>query len=427
MTATPRAVDTATNAAYGRLLHAVWEGSNAAFAAVRANALRSALTALGVIIGVAAVIAVVAVMQGFSSTITKRLDDMAPDMVSLRAHTPTQLALTGLRNRLSYEDFLALRSRARGVLDMTVQMNPLSFGGSVRYGAKATTTRILGTDSSYQNVVRAYADRGRFLSESDDLRRRRVVVLGATVARELELPADPIGQFIEISGDWFRVIGVAESRGSLFGLDQDNFILVPFSTLRALAGDRTGDDIDIYFRIAGETQLEPLQAQMRHILRTRHNLTEDQPDTFEFQTSEKARKNFAEIVRGVTFAAGAVVGISLLVGGIGIMNIMLVSVTERTREIGINKSLGATPQFILIQFLVEALVLSLFGGICGLALGWGFAVVLSLSIPGMGGASVPVWAVLLSFGFTTAIGVIFGLAPAIRASRLNPIDALRHE
>lgn len=413
--------------AFGKAIHAAWEGSSAALSAIRANALRSALTALGIIIGVASVIAVVAVMQGLSSNITHRLDDLASDMVSLRAYTPTQLALTGLRNRLSYDDFLALKGRVSGVQDMTVQMSPLSFGGSVRYGTKATTARLLGTDSSYQNVVRAYTDRGRFLSESDDLRRRRVVVMGATVVRELSLQADPIGEFVQISGEWFRVVGVAESRGSLFGLDQDNFILAPFSTLRSLAGERAGDDIDIYFRPVSEDRLESIQSHMRQILRARAGLTGDEPDNFEFQTAARARDNFAEIVRGVTLVAGAIVGISLLVGGIGIMNIMLVSVTERTREIGINKSLGATPQFILIQFLVEALVLCFFGGLVGLLLGWGFATLLALSIPGMSGATVPLWAVLLALSFTTVIGVIFGLVPAIKASRLNPIDALRYE
>jgi putative ABC transport system permease protein len=313
------------------------------------------------------------------------------------------------------------------VQDMTVQMHPLSFGGAARYGSQSTTAQIIGTDSSYQNVVRVFTDRGRFLSTSDDLRRRRVVVLGTTVARDLQLPEDPVGAFIELGGEWFRVVGVAEPRGSLFGLDQDNFILAPFSTLRALVGERVGDDIDIYFRPVDLAQLDEIMAQVRQILRHRAGLADDAPDHFEFQTAERSRESFASIIRGVTLVAGAVVGISLLVGGIGIMNIMLVSVTERTREIGINKSLGATPQFILVQFLVEALVLSLFGGVVGLLLGWGFALLLSTAIPGMGGAVVPLWAVLLAIGFSTAIGVIFGLAPAVKASRLNPIDALRYE
>ncbi len=409
------------------LLHAVVEGSQAALTAIRANALRSALTALGIIIGVAAVIAVVAVMQGLSSTITRQLDDLASDMVIVRAYTPRAEIMIGLRNTLSSDDFLALRERIRDVEDITGVTMPLSLGGQVRFGAQRTSTQILGTDSNYQNVVRVYTDQGRFLSESDDLRRRRVVVLGPTVVRELELPANPIGAFVEIGGEWFRVVGVTEARGSLFGFDQDNYLIAPFSTLRALSAPGQAEDVQIYFRPAADVPLSRIEAQVRQLLRARHGSLEGEPDPFEFETAERTRASFDSIVQGVTLVAGAVVGISLLVGGIGVMNIMLVSVTERTREIGIVKALGATPSFILLQFLVEALVLSLCGGLVGLVLGWGFALLISVTVPGMAGASVPGWAVLLAMGFTTAIGVLFGLAPAVKAARLHPIEALRYE
>ena len=411
----------------GAALHAAVEGSRAALTAIRANALRSGLTALGIIIGVAAVIAVVAVMQGLSSGITRQLDDLASDMVIVRADTPQKQALLGLRNRLSYEDFAAVRDRVQGVAHITALLQAFGLGATVSHGALRTNAQILGTDRHYQDVVRVYTDRGRFISESDDSRRRRVAVLGATVVRELQLPENPIGSFVQLGGEWFRVVGVAEERGSLFGFDQDNFVIAPFSTLRALSGAQAAEDVFIYFRPESEDRLEAIQTQMRSILRKRAGLAEDEPDHFLFQTAERTKQNFAGIVRGVTLVAGAVVGISLLVGGIGIMNIMLVSVTERTREIGINKALGATPQFILIQFLVEALVLSLFGGLVGLLLGWGFAGLIGLAVPDMSGASVPLWSVGLALGFTTAIGVIFGLAPAIKAARLNPIDALRYE
>jgi len=410
-----------------KAMHAMVEGTVAALQAIRANALRSALTALGIIIGVASVIAVVAVMQGLSSTINRNLDDLASDMVIVSADTPTQQALIGLRNRLSFDDFLAVRERVRGIASITANMQPPSFGGRVKQGSHSTVTQIMGTDSNYQDVVRVYTDQGRFLSESDDQRRRRVAVLGPSVVRELELPANPVGSFIELGGDWFRVIGVAEARGSLFGFDQDNYVIAPFSTLKALAGNAQDEDVQIYYRPSKGVALDGIEAQLRQVLRTRLKVADGAPDPFKVQTAERTRKSFDSIVQGVTMVAAAVVGISLLVGGIGIMNIMLVSVTERTREIGIVKALGATPQFILIQFLVEALVLSLFGGMVGLALGWGLALLIALGVPGMSGAAVPLWAVLLALGFTTAIGVIFGLAPAIKASRLHPIDALRYE
>lgn len=409
------------------LLHAVWEGSYAALTAIRANALRSALTALGIIIGVAAVIAVVAVMQGLSSTITRQLDDLASDMVIVRAYTPREELLIGLRNTLSTDDFIALRDRIRGVDHVTGVTLPLSLGGQVRSSGRSTATQIVGTDSEYQNVVRVYTDKGRFLTESDDQRRRRVVVLGPTVVRDLDLPEDPIGSFVEIGGEWFRVVGVTEARGSLFGFDQDNYLIAPFSTLRTLSAPGQPEDVQIYLRPSAGVPMSRLQNQVTQLLRSRYGTADGDPDPFEFETAERTRANFDSIVQGVTMVAGAVVSISLLVGGIGVMNIMLVSVTERTREIGIVKALGATPGFILLQFLVEALVLSIFGGLIGLALGWGFAMLISVAVPGMSGASVPGWAVLLSMGFTTAIGVLFGLAPAVKASRLHPIDALRYE
>ncbi|NLB56992.1 MAG: ABC transporter permease [Gammaproteobacteria bacterium] len=409
------------------LAHAVLEGSRAALAAIRANALRSALTALGIIIGVAAVIAVVAIMQGLSSNIVAQLDDLGSDTVTLRAYTSPEQMMLGAGNRLSYNDFLALQGRVNDVMDMTAQMQAFSFGSSVSHGRNTVQSQVIGTDSSYQNVVRVYPASGRFLSASDDERRRRVAVLGQSVVDKLEMQGEPVGQFIQLGGEWFRVIGVAESRGTLFGMDQDNYVITPFSTMRSLSGERVERNIEIMFRPASTERLPAVQEQMRQILRSRHRVAGDAPDPFEFITAERIREQFGSIVRGVTMVAGGVVGISLLVGGIGIMNIMLVSVTERTREIGIVKALGATPRFILVQFLIEAVVLSLFGGLMGLLAGWGLAALLATVIPGMEGAAVPMWAVALALGFTSLIGIVFGLAPAVKASRLHPIDALRYE
>jgi len=213
----------------------------------------------------------------------------------------------------------------------------------------------------------------------------------------------------------------------MFGFDQDNYIIAPFSTIRSLSGERAARNIDVMFRPAPGADAKQIQQQMRAVLRQHYKLAADEPDPFEFVSAERMIEQFNTITSTITLVAGGVVSISLLVGGIGVMNIMLVSVTERTREIGIVKALGATPQFILIQFLVEALVLSLFGGIIGLALGAGVASFIGLMMPAMPEALVPLWAVLLAIGFTTLIGVVFGLAPAIKASRLNPIDALRYE
>jgi len=411
----------------GNTLHALAQGTKAAMLAITAHGMRSALTTLGIIIGVGAVITVVAIMESLSATITDQLDDLGSDMVTLQAHTNPEQEMLGLSNKLSYDDFLVLKAKTNNVRDMTATMRAFSLGTSVQYGRSNTQTQIIGTDSSYQRVINIYPELGRFLSESDDLRRRRVAFIGSTVAEKLNMPSNPTGEFINLSGDWFRVIGLAETRGKLFGFDQDNYIIAPFSTIRSLNGSQATDNIDIMFTPNKGANLDSVKAQMRQILRQKHKLSGDDVDHFKFVTAEKIKKQFGEITTAVTLVAGGVVGISLLVGGIGIMNIMLVSVTERTKEIGIAKALGATPQFILFQFLVEALILSLLGGIIGLALGYGLAAMVAMFMPGDGGVMVPMWAVAVSFGFTTAIGVIFGLAPAIKASKLNPVDALRYE
>lgn len=410
-----------------KFLHACFEGSKAAFASIKAHSLRSALTTLGIIIGVAAVITVVAIMQGLSQSITNQLDDLGSDMITLRAYTPTNQQMLGISNNLHYDEFQVLKSRVSQVEDMTATMQAFSMGTQIQYGRNSAHTQVIGTDSSYQNVVRVYPEFGRFLSKSDDERRRRVVLVGSSLIQKLDLPLNPVGEFINLSGDWFRIVGVAETRGSLFGFDQDNYVIAPFSTIRSLEGERATRNIEVLFRPASGISAEIVQAQMRRILRERLKLEKGEPDSFEFVSAERTIAQFNSITRTITFVAGGVVGISLLVGGIGVMNIMLVSVTERTREIGIVKALGATPQFILLQFLVEALVLSLFGGLIGLMIGAGIGGFIGILLPSVSEALVPMWAVVLSIGFTTLIGVVFGLAPAIKASRLNPIDALRYE
>lgn len=407
-------------------LHALIEGSRAAFLSIRAHGLRSFLTTLGIIIGVASVITVVAIMNGLSSNIRGQLDDLGSDMVTIRAYTTPDQELLGFRNKLSDSDFRLLQSKLGQVEQISRMMPAFSLGLSVSYGRSSTQTQLLGADSAYQNVVRIYPQQGRFLTAQDDLKRRRVAFIGHSLIQKLQLPANPVGHYISLSGDWFRIIGVAEKRGSLFGFDQDNYIITPFSTATAINGP-DNLQVEISYRPKPGADAAQIERQVRSLLRAKAGLSASEPDHFELVSSEKTKAQFDKVLDSVTWVAAGVVGISLLVGGIGVMNIMLVSVTERTKEIGIVKALGATPQFILLQFLVEAIVLSLFGGLIGLILGYGFAALMSLMMPGMPDAVVPLWAVVLAIGFTSVIGIVFGLAPAIKASRLNPIDALRFE
>ncbi|WJG11196.1 ABC transporter permease [Aliiglaciecola sp. LCG003] len=409
------------------MINVGYQGLKAAMQAITANAMRSVLTTLGIIIGVTSVIAVVAVMNGLSANISRQLNDLGSDMVTLKAYTNANQEMLGFTNKLSYDDFLMLKGKVNTVEDMTVSMRAYSLGASVQYGRQSTQTQIVGTDSSYQNVVSIYPEVGRFLSESDDLRRRRVAFVGSSVIKDLQLPTDPTGEFIKLSGDSFRIIGVAETLGSLLGFDQDNYIIAPFSTIRSLNGSKATDNVEIMFRPKAGIDLEVVKQQMLQILRNRHKIEEGDGDHFEFVTAEKTKEQFDSVLQSVTLVASGIVAISLLVGGIGIMNIMLVSVTERTKEIGIAKALGASSNFILFQFLIEALVLSLLGGVVGIILGYLLAGFITVFMPGSPDVIIPFWAIMLSFGFTTAIGVFFGLAPAVKASKLVPVEALRYE
>ncbi|ATC93101.1 ABC transporter permease [Pseudoalteromonas tunicata] len=408
-------------------LIAIMEGTKAALQAIRANAMRSALTCLGIIIGVAAVITVVAVMQGFTKQINNMMADMAPDVTTIKPFTSPEQEMVGVRSKLTYEDFLELKGKIKEAETMTALMFTWRFAGGAQYGNKTHNSRVMGTEQDYQKAYRTYPDKGRFIRAEDDEKRRRVAFIGPSLIEKLNLPKNPVGEYIKLGGEWFRIIGVAESQGSLLGFDQDDYINIPISTMSALEGAMGSSNVQIMFRLKPEANEEQITAQITRILRQRHKIKDGQDSDFEFETAEKARANFDKFTGSATAITAGIVGISLIVGGIGVMNIMLVSVTERTRVIGTLKALGATPGFIMLQFLVEAVVLSLFGGLIGLALGYGMAAMISAMVPSMPDAFIPGWAIMLSFGFTSMIGIVFGLAPAIKAARLNPIDALRYE
>ena len=402
------------------------ENFRLAFSALYANKLRSVLTTLGIIIGVAAVIAVVSIVQGLQYTISNTLQGVGATFVMI--HTDAQQRAGGVAARqvkLTWDDGQAMRQRVPGIKLIT----PVAFGRSqVKYlDRKHDPDAVLGVNESYQDVMNHTVDQGRFFTRIDLENRRKVAVIGQKVADELALWPHPLGKEIYVGNYPATVIGLMERKGQSLGIDVDDLVFVPFDSAVALFGRNAADQIQIRLQADSPEDVEAVKDGVTRLLRQRHKIPADQPDDFRIQTQDELLKTVGTIFANVTAVVGGVVGIALLVGGIGIMNIMLVSVTERTREIGVRKAVGARRQDILVQFLIESVTLALIGGTLGLAIGYGLGALVAQLLPNWPPAHVPFWAVALSFGFSGLVGVFFGIYPAGKAARLDPIDALRYE
>ncbi|HEY9422315.1 MAG TPA: ABC transporter permease [Thermoanaerobaculia bacterium] len=403
-----------------------FENFRIAFGALRANLMRSMLTTLGIIIGVAAVVAVVSVVQGLQFTITEQLQGVGATFMVITPKADRDFpGMVARQIKLTYEDSVAIEDRVPGVQ----RLAPSIFGrATLKYrDRKHTPGFIIGADENWQDVTNQTVDRGRFFSKVDMQNRRKVVVIGDEVIDELDLGPDPIGKEIYVDNYPATVIGVMESKGQSLGMNMDDMAFVPFDSAITLFGRNAADQIQIRLQAENTEMVEQVKDGVTRLLRQRHRIPREEPDDFEIQTQDEILETVGNILGSVTAVVGGVVGIALLVGGIGIMNIMLVSVTERTREIGVRKAVGARRQDVLIQFLIEAVTLSLVGGAIGLALGYGMGAVVANLIPNFPPAHVPLWAVVLAFGFSALVGIFFGIYPAAKASRLDPIDALRYE
>ena len=399
-----------------------------AVASIRGHGLRSVLTMLGISIGVASVIAVVALVQGLSNAIGQQFQGLGGNTLTLRADTPVEDEMRGVVNRLKLSDLDQLKHRVDDIGHVTpVVAAGAGVGADVRNGASVGKGMVLGTTAGYQDVQQVYPRYGRFLTDADDAARRRVVVLGDRMRRDLKLPADATSKFIQVNGEWFKVVGVMEPRGELFGQSQDNYLLMPYQTALAVNGVGAEPDLSITFSVTDLDLTAGVKDRTTALMRELHGLKKGQPNDFVVESSDALAKSFAQISTTVTLVVAAVVGISLLVGGIGIMNIMLVSVTERTSEIGIAKALGAPREFILMQFLFEAVLLAVLGGLIGVATGYLAGFGIARFIPDFPSPSLPWWAVVGACGFSGLIGVAFGILPASNAADLTPIEALRHE
>ena len=381
---------------------------------------------LGVIIGVASVICIVSLLQGLTRSVMDEFQGFGGNALQIHSHTSREDWLIGKWNRLRPADLELVKHRIAGISNVT-PMSGLNLPGGVRHGSNTSGAQVFATTNWFQLVNQSYPRKGRFITDSDNNTRRRVVVLGDKARVDLKLPEEPLGTFIQVGGEWFKIVGVMEPRGEMFGQSMDNYVVIPFETGRALAGPEREPDMQILLSVDNLDAVDDVTSRITALLRRAHKIGPKDPDDFQVTTSQSITETIARVSGTITLVISAVVGISLLVGGVGIMNIMLVSVTERTREIGIAKALGAPRSFILMQFLIEAMVLAVIGGIIGIGLGWLLGVLAAKMIPHFPPPAVPWWAVVGATGFSALVGMLFGILPARRAANLAPIDALRHE
>ena len=403
------------------------EGVRAALHSIRAHAFRSFLTTLGIVIGVASVIAMVSIIQGLSYTIGQQFQGLGSNSITVQSYTPLRERLQGRLARLTPQDLDLISYRVDGIESITPIMYLPQAQAEIRYGSESTTSQVIGTTYSFQDVGQYYSKYGRFLSDSDNKTRRRVAVIGEQVREDLSLPENPVGKYVQINGEWVKIIGLLEPKGEILGQSLDNRVFLPFSTMQSLRGNQVQPDIQIQLTVANAANIDSIVRVIERLLRTAHKLQPDVDDNFRIRTAEQLQSTFTTILTNVTVVMAGIVGISLLVGGIGIMNIMLVSVTERTREIGICKAIGAKRHHILLQFLLEALMLCLLGGVAGLIIGYGIGALAASLIPGFPAAHTPLWAIFLALGFSLLVGVVFGILPAAKAANLDPISSLRYE
>ncbi len=386
-----------------------------------ANKLRSFLAMLGIIFGVGSVISMLALGAGSRNQVMARLSAMGTDLLIIRpGQAGSAGVISGARQTLEVSDAEAILAEVPGVRSVAPGIGR---GAQVKYLNRNTRTNVFGTAVSYLGIRDFEIDHGRAFTEAETDRNARVAVLGPVAADHLFGGIEPVGETIKIKGINFRVLGVLKARGDLGFFNPDDQILIPYTTaMNQLFGVDFLGEIDVR---ADQEDLDAVSGSVTTLLRKRHRVQEDAPNDFRIQNQAEILRTAQEILRVFAILLGSIAGLSLLVGGIGIMNIMLVTVTERTREIGIRKAVGARESSIMMQFLLESVIISGLGGCFGVVLG--VAVAHAIAFFSTYPTEIEPGAVLLALSFAAAVGIFFGFYPARRAARLDPVEALRYE
>jgi len=404
----------------------VEESFKVAFSAMRSNKLRSILTTLGIIIGVATIIGMMTIVQGLQNYMVSQLSVLGSNTFQVQKNP----AMNFGRLDEKYRNRKNLTLEHAEAIKMAPEVKAVGpedwiWGKVVRYKEKRTNPDIVmaGATPEFQVANGYFVDEGRFVTQADVDLRRNVIVLGKDIVEFLFPHSSPLGKDVRVDAYKFRVIGTLEEQGGSFGQSKDNYIIIPITTAQKYYGDRRS--LNITVQVKDVEKIDLAIEQTIGLLRIARKVGPGEPNDFEIFTSESLVDTFNDLSKYVKIAAIGIAFISLLVGGIGIMNIMLVSVTERTREIGIRKSVGAKKSDILWQFIIEAVILSNIGGVIGILGGVLIGVFVGSVTPLP--TAIPLWSVFLGIGFCSMVGLFFGIFPAAKASRLDPIVALRYE